>query len=166
MNSIQALSRLRANMLEPTNAWEMACEHLHESMGWSAVLSHALKAKPTLHPELFAILNTVMPGEDTSIAAAFEDLKAWASTRDEKDLGPALAIWASQTQIEQCTVAELIKSTPLSWRWDMAVSLMPMGQTRADHQTLIQVLWMSNMVRNQSRDQHLDPSMLSNVFFS
>ena len=161
MTPVQALSQLRSNVLSPTRAWECACAHLHESIGWSAVLAHALKAQPTLHAELFAILSAVTPGDDASVKKAFENLTVWASTQDIQKLGPALAIWVAQTQIDQCTVAELIKATPLSWRWDMAVAIMPEENIRADHKILIHVLWMSKMQHDQSIDQQVDPSILS-----
>ena len=164
MLPIEALSRFRANLISPLDAWQLACAHLHESMGWSAFLAHALKSEPSLHPELHAILSKPTTEDKASIEAAFEELKAWCEDKTPQELAPALALWAAQTQIERCTVFDLVKATSLDWRWEMAISLMPESAIRPEHHTLVHVLWMDQQSRNQSSDQHVEPSILSTVF--
>lgn len=165
MTPIQALSKFHANMLSPSEAWSMARKHLHESMGWSAVLSHALKKQPDLHPQLSHILQKALLHDQESIAAAFLELKTWGQTQTPQDFAPALAVWASQSEIEHCTVADLVADSPLSWQWDLAVSLMDVDTlVRPNHQILVNVLWMQHMERNQSKDQHVDPSIFSTEF--
>lgn len=164
MLPIEALSRLRATRLSPEDAWAMSCDNLHVAMGWSAVAAYALKTQPELHPDLFAIVSSVTAGDNASIAAAFERLQQFSTNKSAPELAPVLAVWAAQTQIEGCTVADLVKSTPLNWRWDVAVALMPLDNLRPEHQTLVNALNMDVMARHQSSSQHVDPSILSTVF--
>lgn len=164
MLPIEALSRFRANLISAPDAWQRACTHLHESIGWSALLAHALKSDPSLHPQLYAILSKPTAEDKASIAVAFEELKVWCEGKTPQELAPALALWAAQTQIEQYTVHDLVKATSLGWRWEMAIALMPESDVRPEHNTLVHVLWMDHQGRNQSSDQQVEPSILSTVF--
>jgi hypothetical protein len=152
--------------MSASDAWRLAHDRLHESMGWSAVLSHALRADPTLHPELFAIVSKPIGSLDFSIERAFEELKCWTYGKTTTELAPALAIWASQTQIEQYSVADLINATPLAWLWGMTLATMPTNQIRDSHHTLVQVLWMEHLAYHQENAEHIDPAMLSMPFSS
>lgn len=165
MTPIQVFSQFRSGIIPAAVAWKMACERLHENVGWSAVLAHVLKEQPDLHPELHAIFSNAVLDEEGSIPTAFNTMKEWMQNKSPKDMAPALAIWASQTQVDHCTTADLIAQTSLAWRWDLALALMPVDQdNRPAHQTLVHILWMENAAEHQSTAQHVDPSILSSAF--
>lgn len=167
MTPIQVLSQLRSHLIPASTAWTVACECLHENVAWSAVLAHALKAQPDLHPELYAILENAVLSEEGSIQTAFNTMAEWMQNKSPKEMAPALAIWASQTQVDHCTIANLIAKTSLAWRWDLALALMPVDpNNRPEHQTLVHILWMEHTAEHQSTAQHVDPSILSLVFSS
>lgn len=164
MTPIQVLSQLHSHVISAAFAWTTACEHLHEDVAWSAVLSHALKAQPGLHFELSTIFNNTTLNESERIPAAFSAIVDWMKNKSAKDIAPALAIWASQTQVDNFTIAVLIGQTSLSWKWDLALSLMPVDQHyRPEHQTLIHVLSMEHAAQYQTASQQVDPSILSSA---
>lgn len=168
MTPIQAFSHLCAKKIEPSQAWALAKEHLHEHLGWSSVLAHALKEDPTLFPSLHSILIGV-PGPTQNAASSCVALTQWMQAQTLDDVRVALAIWAAQREIQEYPLHRLVNEGPLAWYWSLALALVPdNNEPRLDRQLLGMTLRLEHNARTQthSDDHKLDASMLSNMFDS
>lgn len=168
MKPIVVLSLLASKRMTPTEAWAHACPRLHENMGWGVVVSDALKAQPTLHPELHAIFNQVTSGDPDSIGQGFNAMQAWLQHKSTDEIALGLSIWVCQNQVEPYTVGNLVHQTPLAWRWDVALAVQdyPASLSRSEHHTLLSVLQAQRLAQEVSKGQHWEPSILSNMFGS
>lgn len=168
MTPMMALSQRASNRMTPQQMWTQARPQLHTNIGWGVVAADALKDQPDLHPELHRIVSLASDATTESIGKAFDALAAWFSTQPVEEVALGLSIWACQTQVEPYTVASLVRHTPLAWRWDVALAMQSdtSGYARPDNHTLLNVLNAERLAQEVSKDQHWEPSMLSNMFGS
>lgn len=160
MSSISTFSRLKAECITPTFAWEEAEKRLTQDYRWVFVLALALRMDPSLHPRLY----TIASKGKIDVFEAFKQAKLFLKTADLRDSILTIAVWAAQTKYEECSFEKLIEHSSLAWTWSLAQGLMPATNNSLVYNKEI-LMYCFNMARSNYEstiESNVDMSIFSN----